>query len=96
MDDYETVLRNEVIPLLERMSNSTKGDEFFVRGEGYFFTGIDKTSLPNGGYVAQVVNTGELTVIRVQPSDALRFSIFDDRVKTIFKSLEERSKPRFD
>ena len=87
METYEQSLRNKAIPHLEEMSNS-----FNLWGrdwEDTFRTAVHGDyGLLVGAYEVTVVKTGELTVRGITSTRAI-FSVFDDRIKTIYSALEK-------
>ncbi len=90
MKTYERALRERVMPTLERMTGSLG---LWKRSwEDAFETGITGDyGLPAGVYNVTIVRTGELTVQRINRTGAT-FSIFDDRAKAIYSTLEQLEK----
>ena len=94
MENYEQVMRERVIPVLEEMTCSLGLWE--RKCEDAFSTGIaGDYGLPIGVYDVIVVRTGEVTANRLGRKKAI-FSVFDDRGKAIYSALEqlERSMPK--
>ena len=94
MEKYEKAMRELVIPVLEEMTCSFGLWERVW--EDTFRTGIaGDYGLPVGVYDVTLVRTGEVTANRLGSKKAT-FTIFDDRAKTIYTTLEqlERESPR--
>ena len=88
MKTYEQILRENTIPFIERMSEGTHAQAMFERREGCYVTGANAQGLPQGDYEAYLVNTGELTMRKIQPSDGFTCSVFDSRVTDICTRLD--------